>query len=779
MSMFRVSMFRMSPLAAAVLAAYAAPGLAQTSAPAAAPSGERAVALPAVKVEDTAETGYKPEVMSSPKFTQPLVDTPQTITVIKREVIADQGALSLSDALRNTPGITFQAGENGNTSSGDAIFMRGFDTQGSIFLDGIRDLGPAVRDTFNVEQIEIVKGPAGSDNGRGAASGYVNLVSKLPLANDAYSGTVSYGSEERRRVTGDLNQTLGDGVALRLNVVGQDGGVAGRDRVERELWGVAPSIALGLGTSTRAYLFTQHLQQNNTPDGGVSAIGVSGYRNPILAGANSTGQRIDAEPVDSENYYGFDSDFEDIKANMVSFKIEHDFKPGTTLRNTSRYGKYSQERQMTAPLQAAVVSDDPDGTGPQLPVVRDPGAWTQGLSRQGTYRDNTILTNQTNLTTSVATGAIQHDLSGGFEFIYESQYTPTYALASGQTQTPANLYHPNPGATAARLAPTGALVDGDITTGAVYLFDTLKFGEQWQLNGGLRWERYEVQTNNVALSTTTTHPNLPAGTLVPTHLSGADNLLSYKAGLVYKPRPEGSVYLSFGNSKRPPATDGFGLSSTATNINSPGLKAQSAENVELGGKWEFFESRLLATAALFHSENKNDLARSEADGTIVQYGKKEVEGLELGLVGQLTPVWQLSLGYTYQDTEVTEGTIGTDGSSTQTGAAISFSPKNSATLWTTYKLPIPLTIGGGLRYVDSQARTVNNNLASVTTGIVEVGDYWVADAMAKYDLTPNYGLQLNVYNLTDEDYVASVNNSGHRYYPGTPRSYLLTLNVSF
>ncbi|WP_428312282.1 catecholate siderophore receptor Fiu [Hydrocarboniphaga sp.] len=769
--------FRMTPLAAAVLAVYAVPGMTQSeqpSAPATTPSAERAVALPAVRVEDQTEGSYKPETVSSPKFTQPLVDTPQTIIVVKKELIADQGAVSLSDALRNVPGITFQLGENGNTQSGDSIFMRGFDSQGSIFLDNIRDLGAAVRDVFNIEQIEIVKGPSGSDNGRGAASGYVNLVSKTPFAENAATGSVSYGSESRRRVTADLNQTIGEHSAVRLNLVGQDGGVAGRDFIERQQWGIAPSIAFGLGTATRITAFSQHVQQNNTPDGGISAIGLDGYRNPTLEAA-----AVEADKVDTDNFYGLSADYEDLTANMFTLRIEHDLQPGVTVRNLSRYGRSEQQRVLTAPLQAPNLTYDDDGDA-STPAVFQPDSsqWTQNRSRQGSYRKNQILTNQTNFTADVATGSFSHTLSGGVEFIYESQDTPAYGLATGQTQTPANLYNPDPGEPAATVVKTGAYADGHTTTGAVYLFDTMKLTEQWAVNGGLRWERYETVTDSAALSTATANPTLPVGTVLASHVEAADNLLSWKAGLVFKPLPNGSVYFTYANSLRPPGGDNFTLSATATNINSPALDPQKAKNLELGSKWEFLDGRLLATAALFKSTNKNDLARQGED-TIVQYGEKEVKGVELGVVGQLTQAWQISAGYTFQDTEVSEGTLATDGSSTQTGAAINFSPKNSATLWTTYEFPLGLQIGGGLRYVDSQARTVNNNPGALTTGIFDIDSYTVFDAMAKYTVTRNLGVQLNVYNVADEDYVGSVNNSGQRYFPGTPRSYLATLNVSF
>ncbi|HEY8941129.1 MAG TPA: TonB-dependent receptor plug domain-containing protein, partial [Cellvibrio sp.] len=205
--------------------------------------------LNAVKVEADAEVGsFKAEKVSSPKFTQPLVDTPQTIVVVKKELFQQQSATTLSEALRNTPGITMLMGENGNTSTGDSIFMRGFDTQGSIYVDGIRDLGSISRDTFNTEQVEIAKGPAGVDNGRGAASGYVNLSSKLANQEDAISGAVTLGTADYTRGTLDVNRTLGESSAVRVNLMKQEAGVDGRDEVENNFQGVAASLGLGLGT---------------------------------------------------------------------------------------------------------------------------------------------------------------------------------------------------------------------------------------------------------------------------------------------------------------------------------------------------------------------------------------------------------------------------------------------------------------------------------------------------------------------------------------------------
>jgi catecholate siderophore receptor len=752
------SRFRRTPVAAAVFAALnAVPVFAQDEPP------QRQ--LPPVSVSAEGDEGsYKPDRASSPKFTEPLLDTPQTVLVIKKQVMAEQGATSLTDALRNIPGITFQLGENGNTQSGDTIFMRGFDSQTSIFLDGIRDLGAAVRDVFNVEQVEVFKGPAGADNGRGATSGYVNLASKVPLSADGFSSSVAYGTEDRSRLTADWNQSIEslEGAAFRLNVMAQQGGIAGRDFIERDSWGVAPSFALGLGTPTRFFAYSQHVRQDNTPDGAVPAIGVADYVVPILA-ANG----ITPAPVDHDNFYGLDSDFEDIQADMFTVRVEHDFTENVVLRNTSRYGRSEQERILTAPLQVPIVED---GT-----VVRpDPGTWTLNRTRHASFRENEILTNQTNLTARFATGAVTHALSSGVEFIYEKQFTPT--VVGLGTLDPTNLYDPDrTGSFSVAPAPfrNGAFADGDTVTAAIYAFDTLDLNDRWQLTGGLRVEHYRTETQSVIITTT------PPITTTTAALSDSDVVASWKVGALYKPAENGSVYVAFANSRKPPGADSFTLNATATSINSPNLDPQKATNIELGTKWEFLDGNLAATAALFHSENENDLARTDPGNpdSVIQYGEKKVQGIELGLVGQITPAWQLSFGLTRQDTEVKQGSIPASGPSTQTGAAINFSPKLSATLWTTYKLPFNLTIGGGARHVDTQARQVNN--APTAGGVFELPSFTVFDLFGYYSVTDNVGVQLNAYNVTDEEYVSSINNSGQRYLAGIPRSYLLTVNFAF
>lgn len=419
------------------------------------------------------------------------------------------------------------------------------------------------------------------------------------------------------------------------------------------------------------------------------------------------------------------------------------------------------------------MADDPDGAaGPLLPVLRDPSAWTVNRSRHASFRENEILTNQTNFTADFRTGGLEHSLSSGVEFIYEEQYAPTYVSASLGTAPPANLYNPDPNApftVAPNPTTNGAFTRGDTQTAAVYAFDTVKVGEKWEFTGGARWENYDTTFESVTASAAPV-------VLTPLRVEASDSISSWKVGALFKPVPQGSVYVAYADSLKPPGSDNFTLSTATTGnaaLNNPNLDPQKATNIELGAKWELLDGRLFTTAALFRSKNKNDLVRTDPGdpNAIDQYGEKTVEGLELGAVGKLTDAWQISAGLTRQNTEVEEGT------DTQQGAAINFSPKLTATLWTTYVLPFGVTVGGGARYVDTQARQINNT--PVPGGVFEVPDYTVVDLFASYNVTQNVGLQLNAYNVADKFYVAMINNSGQRYSAGTPRSYLLSVNFKF
>ena len=754
-----------SSTAAIGLMAVALPVAAQNAEPPKKADTAPEVTLPPVRAKATAtpEVDYKADTVASPKFTQPLVDTPQTITVIKKEILKQQVATTLAEALRNTPGITMQLGENGNTTTGDSIFMRGFDTTNSIFVDGIRDLGNISRDVFNIEQVEVVKGPSGSDNGRGASSGYVNLVSKTAGQTAFNDATVTAGTSSRVRATADLNRPLDlsiPGSALRLNVVAQDYGTPGRDEVKSKLFGFAPSLVFGLGTPTRTTFNYLYVDQKNRPDGGVSTFGLPGY----VYAPNTSGPA-----VDPENYYGSLDDHNDVTLHMFTAKIEHDLAPGTTLRNTSRLGSTEQDYVLAG---VNGINPAPAAGQPNTVVLSDPSTYTVARSRQGRHQTNEILTNQTNLSTEFATGSFKHSLSTGFEFTYERQNQVNLTVV-GAAQNAANLYHPSTSDAFVEPVNTGAYTKGSTIGAAAYVFDTLKVGEQWLFNGGLRWDKFHTETNSATYSTTTllTTQQAPA--------SLTDTLTSWKVGALFKPTKDGSVYFNVSNAYQPPGGASFSLSTAApvngaaSNQASPNAKPQEASNIEVGTKWDLLDGKLAATAAVYRSENKNELINigSTADPVYVQIGKRRVDGVELGLVGQVTPALNLSAGFAYMDPKIITGTAANQ------GGVIVYSPKRTFSSWATYKLPVGLTLGGGVRYVDTVARS--SNVAPPTSGVLNVDPYWVADAMVSYDFSKNIALQLNVNNLFDKEYVAALNNGGSRYTPSQPRNALLSANFKY
>jgi catecholate siderophore receptor len=734
--------------------------------PASTPSSDAQVAnaknLPGVKVEATSND-YRVDRLSSPKFTQPLLDTTQTVNVITKELIQQQGATTLTEALRNSPGVgTFFVGENGATTTGDGIYMRGFDTSGSIFVDGVRDLGSISRDIFNIEQVEVTKGPAGTDNGRTAPTGSVNLVSKQPQLGDGVSGSVAYGSAQHKRATADWNQTLGSHSAFRLNVMGQDSGVPGRDKVENNRWGIAPSLAFGLQTPTRVYLDFLHVKQSNVPDGGVPTIGLPGYSSPD----SSRRFLANAARVDPENFYGTDSDHDDVQADMFTAIVEHDFSPDVTLHNTTRWGRTRQNYLLTSFM----------GSSANLltPNPADPSTWTIARSNP-TFKQqvNRILTNQTNITATIATGSFTHSLSAGVELSQEK--AGTVGLGTRSAWPAANLYDPSSDVGGLIYGPTGAGSQGKTNTMAAYLFDTLKFNEQWQVNAGVRLDHYTTDFNSLVVCGARNGPAcgaLPAGSVLPgVDASKSGNLPNYKLGVLYKPAANGSIYANFAVSQEPPGGNTLTFSAAANSADNPNLDPQKARTIEFGTKWDLLDEKLLLTGALYRTTVSNDLVQDPVDLQYYQVGKKRVQGIELSAVGKLTDNWAVSAGYTTMDAKVINGSaVANDGSSD-----LAYTPKSAFTAWTTWRLPFNLTIGGGARYAGEMKRGTDSAIG--TPAFTEA--YWVFDAMASYPLNKQLDLQLNLYNLFDKDYVAAINKSGYRYTPGTPRSAMLTVNFRF
>ncbi|MYM29326.1 catecholate siderophore receptor Fiu [Duganella sp. CY15W] len=743
--------------------------------------------LQEVKVSGSRENDFKADHAASAKYTEKLVDTAQTLTVLKKELIEQQGATTLTEALRNTPGVgAFFLGENGSTNTGDAIYMRGFDASSSIYVDGVRDIGSISRDTFNIEQIDVLKGPAGTDNGRSSPTGSINLVSKQPQLENAYSGSATVGSGKQRRATADINTVIDadSGTAFRLNLLDQDSENPGRDFIKAKRWGIAPSLAFGLNSTTRVYLNLFHVKQDNIPDGGVLTIGLPGWTPPPdIAAVAATPTRpavpaksfafmAGAKPVDPKNFYGSVLDHDNVKADMATVKVEHDFASGAKLVNTTRYGKTKQDYLLTSfmatntNLNANVASTNPDN-------------WTMARTNLTTKDQlNEILTNQTTLTADFTTGAFKHTVVSGLELTNEKQVNYTYAnIAPAATiGLPAtSIYHPNPNtpisAAQVNLQRNGGRSEGTTNTQSVYAFDTVKFGEQWIFNGGVRVDHYNTSYNAITVQAATTPQTIPLGTLVGSNIEASDNLINGKLSALYKPTKDSSVYALVASSKAPPGSANFALSTSPSSAANPNFDPQVTTNYEVGSKWDLLGQKLSLAGALFRTEVKNEVEQDPVDSKYYQTGKKRVQGIELSITGEILPKWLISAGYVHQSTSVESGKIVTAGGDNQ----LTYTPKQSFTAWSSYTLPFGLQIGGGARFSDKLARGTDGAVGTPAYA----DSYWVFDAMASYPINKHIDLRLNVYNLGDKNYVQAINKSGYRYTPGAPRSGSLTANFKF
>ncbi len=744
--------------------ALAAPVAAQVAADGTAPDP---TTLPEVHVEGVSVGDFKSDKVASPKFTQSLQDTPQTIQIITDDLFNQQGATTLTEVLRNSPGVgTFFVGENGNTATGDTIFMRGFDSSSSIFVDGVRDLGSVSRDIFNTEQVEVEKGPAGTDNGRSAPTGAINLVSKQASRRDSIGGTVSVGTDHQRRVTADWNQSIGESAAFRLNVMAQDSDAIGRDLVNNKRWGIAPSLAFGLGTDTRYYLNLLYVDQDNVPDGGVPTIGLPGWEPQPTLG------NLAGHPVNPENFYGTRHDHDDVTAQMATFRFEHDFSDTLKLSNVARWGRNDQDYLLTAFMGTGANATSGAPGNIRFTNAADLSTYTIARSLP-TFKDQqyTILTDQLNLRADFSTGSIAHNLSTGVEFAREE--LKGWRFGTAGAWTPANLYNPDvDSATGLSWFHNGAYTQAETTTASFYAFDTVHLTESFLLTGGIRFDRYDTEYfAHLPCTANNTQPcnGAPVGTFTDLRQEASDTLFNWKLGAVYKVGEVASVYANYAISQQPPGGATMELSPAANNANNPIYDPQKTRTMEVGSKWNLLDDALLLTMALYQTDVSNEVITE--NGVTFQGGDKRVKGIELSAVGKITEHWAVSAGYTTMDAKVTDGpAVSRDGSS-----YLAYTPDSAFTAWTSYELPFGLTFGGGVRYSGEMKRGTDG--AAGTPMFVK--SYTVWDAVVSYAFSDNLDLRLNAYNLFDKEYVAAINKSGYRYTPGAPRSVLLSLNLRF
>jgi catecholate siderophore receptor len=651
---------------------------------------------------------------ASPKYTEPLRDIPQTITVINRDVIEQQGATTLRDVLRNVSGLTVAAGEGG-TPAGDNLTLRGFSARNDIFVDGSRDLGPQSRDPFNIEQVDVVKGPGSALAGRGSSGGTINMVSKTPNLNRAFGGSVMLGSAGLRRISADVNVPM-ERSAFRLNTLWHESGVPGRDVVHDQRWGVAPSLTMGLGTPNRLTLSYYKLRQDNIPDYGI----------PWVPAANTVlpEYRDRPAPVPRNTFYGLrNRDFEKLNSDAATIRFERDFSDGVTLRNQFRYGRSTRDSLATPPRFLNADSTI---------INREARSW---ITRDGIYD------NQTDFQARFRTGALEHAVVTGVSLVRENNVRRS-RTTSGVSLT--TLLNPNPNdpfETSDALSPSIGNVTGN--TQAAYAFDTVKFGRYWEATGGARWERFDVD----------------GVTTADTPVNRVDRMTSVRGGLVYKPVQSGSIYASYGTSLNP------SLEGLSYNIANTDIEPEKTYTLELGSKWDVAGGRLMLSGAVFRVDKTN--ARTPGllpdDPPQVLNGKQRVKGFELGATGGITRNWKVFAGYTFLNSRIAESN-----NPLEEGRVFLNTPRNSLSVWTTYQLR-RLTLGGGPRFI---GRRSGNNTNTRT-----VDSFWTVDALASYPITRRVDLRVNAYNLNNAYFFDRL--GGGHVVPGAARAVAVSANLRF
>lgn len=692
------------------------------------------VTLPTLHVEGEGGASYAPANPSMSKLTESVLDTPGSIDTISGQLIQDKGAANLNDALRNAPGITLGAGEF--LWQGNNPYIRGFSARTDMFSDGMRDFGDYYRDPFNLEGVEVLEGPAGILFGRGSTGGVINQVSKSPTLQGFTRFSVAGGTNNAKRVTVDFDTPIDglNGAALRVNVMGNDNGIAGRDVVNYQRYGFAPSLALGLGTDTRWLLSYFHQSESDVPDYGIPWY----FGNPA--------------PVARNNYYGYDSDYLKNDNDIVTGKVEHDLSSDVMLRGQIRYANYDRSIRMNQPVLPGSVTT-------ATPLT----AATVNLNSYSGHSTERQFQTQFDVIAHFDTGFIRHDLAAGLEYDSERS-TPYFFNSVGMT--PKSLLAPD---NAAPFNPTNTYqrvyADTTADTVALYAVDTMKLGEQFQLVLGGRFDNFGADFHELVYAVP------PATTGVVTSSNNQNHTVdigSYRGALLYKPVDNGTFYFSFGTSFNPSA-EGLSFLNSGENYNvaNQNIGPERSRSFELGTKWQLFDDRMFLSAAIFRTEKTNARIPNPATPGFNQLaGNQRVDGLELQAKGQITPEWGISAGYDYLDSTTTQTAVG----GPPLNFPLPFTPRNSGNVWTNYWVMPNLQLGVGAYFTDRR-------YAQTTAPIESVAGYTTFEAMAKYLVSPKFDVQVNIYNLTDKYYYDTPHP--HFIIPGAGRSAMLTLNYHY
>ncbi len=642
------------------------------------------------------------------KTDTPLLDVPQAVTVVTDKLVADQGITSMGEAFRYMPGVGTSQGE-GNR---DTPVLRGNSTTADFFVDGIRDDVQYFRDVYNLERIEALKGANAMIFGRGGSGGVINRVTRQADGMDHASGSVQVGSHQRRRATVDYGTGIGTNAGFRINAMYEDSD-SFRDDVNVKRYGANPTFGIDFGDNTRLHLSYERFHDERVADRGVPSL---------------NGQPLDVEP---STFFGNPA-LSPVDATVDAFDatLDHVFSENLSVRNHLRWADYDKMYQNVFPSSV-------NATGTLV---------TLAAYNNATQRKN--LFNQTDLVWKLTTGSIQHTVLAGAELGRQvtDNFRQTGYFAPGRNVVP--LASPNVNVPVEfRQSATDAANHGVAKVVAFYVQDQIDFSPNWQAIIGLRHDDFSVDLRNNRTGE---------------RLRSEDRMLSPRAGVIYKPRDNVSIYGSYSKAFQPRAGDQL----ASLKADTESLQPESSVNREIGAKWDI-KPDLQASLAVYRLDRGNVAVVDPADATkMVLVDGQYVRGVELGVAGRITDAWQLMGGYAYQTGEITA----TQSSSALRGNRLAQLPQHSASLWNRYDISPAIGVGLGIVYRGSIYANVDNKVAVPAFTRFDAALYWT--------LNPMLQVQVNIENVTNTRYFASA-HSNSNISPGGPRSAWISLNYHF
>jgi catecholate siderophore receptor len=672
--------------------------------PAAASAEELGTQLEPIIVTGKTQGYIAVDSVTATKTDTPLLDVPQSVNVVTRAQLDDQALHSLGDVLRYVPGVTVGQGE-GNR---DQVTLRGQNTTADFFLDGVRDDVQYFRGLYNLERVEVLKGPYALIFGRGGGGGIVNRVQKSPSPAarflDAKAGANSFGAYD---LSFDLNAPVGDNSALRVNAVYED--LANhRDFYEGERFAVNPYFAIDLDSGWKAGLSYEYVDDDRATDRGV----------PSLAGAPITGYR--------DRFFGVPNvNRTRLEAHIAKLRVDGALSEDLAFSTTLLLGDYDKVYTNVYPNGAATGQN---------------GTVALAAYADATARENVLV--QSNLVWSVTTGNVSHKILFGLEYgDQDSANQRRNGVLSNATFNLANPVFPT-----VTFPALSRDTVSTVNTFSFYVQDQISLGERFEIVAGLRFDRFDIDGTDLQ-----TDPDRP--------FARADDKVSPRLGLIFKPRPNVSLYASYSQSFLPRSGDQF-LTLSTTQAN---LEPEEFTNYELGAKWNV-RPNLNVTAALFQLDRANATTPDPVNPLVtINVGKTRTQGLELAVTGTIRPNWQVSGAYAYQDAAL-EG---------NDAVRLAQVPEHQFSLWNRYDVSDRLGFGLGITHQSDQFAAIRT-LATTT----RLPSFTRVDAAVFYSVSEAVEVQVNVENLFDETYFSDAHNN-FNISPGAPLNARFTVRARF